>query len=157
GDVAASGGYMVSARGDRIFAEPSTITGSIGIFYYKPDLSRLLRTIGLTSETTKVGPHSDMDSVHRSWSAEEEKSAFGGISYFYDRFTTMVHEGRGLTKERVDEIGRGRVWTAQMAQPIGLVDELGGVMAAIAWAKRKAGMDEDAPAELIDLPREPTS
>ena len=157
GDVAASGGYMVSARGDRIFAEPSTITGSIGIFYYKPDLSGLLRTVGLSSETIKVGTHSDMDSLYRSWSEDEHKIAFNGISYFYDRFITMVHEGRGLTKERVNEIGRGRVWTAAMGQPIGLVDEFGGVMAAIAWAKKHAGMDEDAVVELVQLPHEPTS
>src|SRR5262249_12353951 len=139
GDVAASGGYMVSARGDRIFAEPSTITGSIGIFYYKPDLAGLLKLVGVTTETIKAGAHSDMDSLFRSGTAEEEKIAFNGISYFYDRFITMVHEGRGLSKERVNEIGRGRVWTGSMAQPIGLVDEFGGVMAAIAWAKRKVG------------------
>jgi protease-4 len=155
GDVAASGGYMVSARGDRIFAEPSTITGSIGIFYYKADLSALARTVGITTETIKVGEHADMDSFYRSWTAEEERIAFGGISYFYDRFLTIVSEGRGVSKDRVNEIGRGRVWTGAMAQPLHLVDQLGGFLDALADAKRRAGLADEAPVELVQLPHEP--
>jgi len=83
--------------------------------------------------------------------------AFEGIQFFYDRFISTVAAGRGVTKERVDEIGRGRVWTGAVAQPLGLVDQMGGLLVALAEAKRRAGMSEDATVELLQLPREPMS
>jgi protease-4 len=153
GDIAASGGYMVSARGDRIFAEPSTITGSIGIFYYKADVSGLLDRIGVHTQTLKQGPHSDMESPYRSWTEEEQRIAFSGIAYFYDRFITMVSQGRKMAKAAVDAIARGRVWTAAMAQPA-LVDQSGGLMSAIGFAKQRAGFSEDAVVDLAELPYE---
>ena len=134
GDVAASGGYYISAPADAIFAEPSTISGSIGIFGYKVDVRKLMGTLGLGVETYRRGQHADYLSPYRPWTDEEIKIAAEKIRHFYDLFLGTVAEGRrarGLTRARVDEIGRGHVWTGAEAQGLGLVDEMGGVSAAI--------------------------
>ena len=134
GDVAASGGYYISAPADAIFAEPSTISGSIGIFGYKVDVRKLLGTLGLGVETYRRGQHADYLSPYRPWTDEEIKIAAEKIRHFYDLFLGTVAEGRrarGLTRARVDEIGRGHVWTGAEAQGLGLVDQMGGVSAAI--------------------------
>jgi protease-4 len=134
GDVAASGGYYISAPTDAIFAEPSTISGSIGIFGYKVDVRRLMGTLGLGVETNRRGQHADYLSPYRPWSDDEIKIAAEKIRHFYDLFLGTVADGRrgkGLTRARVDEIGRGHVWTGAEALALGLVDQLGGVSAAI--------------------------
>ena len=134
GDVAASGGYYISAPADAIFAEPSTISGSIGIFGYKVDVRKLMGTLGLGLETYKRGQHADYSSPYRPWTDDEIKIAAEKIRHLYDLFLGTVADGRGrkgLTRARVDEIGRGHVWTGAEAQGLGLVDELGGLSAAI--------------------------
>ncbi len=139
GDVAASGGYYISAPTDAIFAEPSTISGSIGIFGYKVDVRKLMATLGLVTETYRRGEHADYHSPYRPWTDGEIKIAAEKIRYFYELFLGTVAEGRrarGLTRARVDEIGRGHVWTGAEAQVLGLVDEMGGVSAAIDLAAR---------------------
>jgi protease-4 len=139
GDVAASGGYYISAPTDAIFAEPSTISGSIGIFGYKVDVRKLMGTLGLGVETNRRGLHADYLSPYRPWTDEEIKLAAEKIRHFYELFVGTVVEGRrakGLTRARVDEIGRGHVWTGAEAQGLGLVDQMGGVSAAIDLAAR---------------------
>ncbi|HVU51035.1 MAG TPA: signal peptide peptidase SppA [Polyangia bacterium] len=139
GDIAASGGYYVSAPADAIFAEPSTLSGSIGIFGYKVDVRKLMATLGIGIETYRRGQHADYNSPFRPWTDEEIKIAAEKIRYFYELFINTVAEGRrarGLTRARVDAIGRGHVWTGAEAQGLGLVDQMGGVGAAIDLAAR---------------------
>jgi protease-4 len=139
GDIAASGGYYISAPADAIFAEPSTLSGSIGIFGYKVDVRKLMGTLGVGVETNRRGQHADYHSPYRPWTDDEIKIAAEKIRYFYELFIGTVAEGRharGLTRARVDEIGRGHVWTGAEAQGLGLVDQMGGVGAAIDLAAR---------------------
>lgn len=154
GDLAASGGYYLAAGCDTIFASPTTITGSIGIFYGKFDLSGLLAKLGVTSETFKRGARSDMESMFRPYTDEERVVLLDRLRYFYGRFTDAVSRGRGLTVAQVDAIGRGHVWSGVQAKGIGLVDELGGVGDAIELAKRRVGLAPDAKVRILSLPRE---
>jgi protease-4 len=161
GDMAASGGYYIAAPGDLIFAEPSTMTGSIGIFGYKVDMRKLMGHLGVTSETQRRGAHADYLSPYRPWTDEEIKIVAEKIRHFYGLFLNTVAEGRrahGLTLARVDEIGRGHVWTGAQALGLGLIDRFGGVASAIDEAARRAGvpLGRDGQPELEILPR-PTS
>jgi protease-4 len=158
GDVAASGGYYVAAPTDVIFAEPSTTTGSIGIFGFKLDLSRLLAMLSIHVEVTRRGPHADQLAPYRPWTAEERVTAEKGIRHLYELFLNTVATGRksrGLTRERVDAVGRGHVWTGAQARTIGLVDEIGGVTAAITRAATMGNVRTvgDEPPDLLVLPR----
>jgi protease-4 len=158
GDVAASGGYYIAALADAIFAEPSTTTGSIGIFGYKADVKRLVGELGLSIETFKRGLHADYHSLYRPWTDEEIKLASEKIRHFYGLFLDTVAEGRasrGITRAKADEIGRGHVWTGAQALPLGLVDRMGGLAAAIDHATRLGRVPivrDDLP-ELAVLPR----
>lgn len=153
GDVAASGGYYVAAYCDTIVAEPTTITGSIGIFYGKFDLSGLLAKLGVTFETFRRGPRADMESYFRPYTDEERKVVHEKLEYLYGRFTGAVAEGRKLTQAQVDEVGRGHVWSGAQALPIHLVDQLGGFGDALDLAKARAGLDRDEEITLVQLPR----
>ncbi len=153
GDLAASGGYFLAAGCDRIFAAESTITGSIGIFYGKFDLSGLLAKLGATTETFRRGHRADMESLFRPFTDEERAVVLDRLRYFYGRFTDTVARGRGLTAERVDELGRGHVYTGAQAKALGLVDEIGGITDAIELAKVRAGLAADARVRIIELPR----
>lgn len=157
GDVAASGGYFAAAPGDVIFAEPSTITGSIGIFSGKFDVSELARRAGLTWETSQRGAHADMESYFRPYTEEERAAIKEKLRYYYGRFIGAVAKGRGMTEEQVDAVGRGRVWTGAQAKEQKLVDRFGGIIDAISLAKQRAGIGEDERAEIILLPLEPRS
>lgn len=153
GDVAASGGYFLAAGCDLIFAEPMTITGSIGIFYGKFDLSGLMAKLGVTSETFRRGKRADMESMFRPYTDEERAVLLDRLTYFYGRFTGAVAEGRGLTQAKVDELGRGHVYTGTQASGIGLVDRLGGVADAIDVAKERMGLGPDDRVRIIALPK----
>ena len=158
GDVAASGGYYIAAPSDAIFAEPSTTTGSIGIFGYKLDVSALLAKLSLSTEVTTRGSHADAMLPFRPWTPGEREAAQQKIRHLYDMFLAVVANGRqrrGLTVERVDELGRGHVYTGAQAKALGLVDELGGVTAAIDRAVALSDLPlrpGEAP-ELLVLPR----
>jgi protease-4 len=154
GDVAASGGYFLAAGCDVIFADRTTITGSIGIFYGKFDLSGLLTRLGVTAETFRRGTRADMESYFRPYTEEERVRVRDAIRYFYGRFTSAVAEGRGMTQTEVDAVGRGRVWSGAQAKQIGLVDRFGGIGDAIALAKERMGLGPDDTVRLIALPRE---
>jgi protease-4 len=164
GDVAASGGYYIAAPADLIFAEPSTTTGSIGIFGYKLDVSGLASALSLKTETYRRGTHADALSPFRPWTPDERVQAEKKLRHLYDLFLNTVARGRqrvGLTVPRVDELGRGRVYTGAQAKAVGLVDELGGLTAAIDRASQLAGLaaraaEPEGP-ELLILPRPETS
>ncbi len=142
GELAASGGYYISAPADLVFAEPSTITGSIGIFAIKVDAAQLVSLLGINVQTTNRGAHADYLSPYRPWTEAEMKMVMDKMRYLYGQFIETVAEGRksrGLTVARVDELGRGQVWTGALAQSVGLVDRLGGLADAIDEATRLGG------------------
>lgn len=153
GDLAASGGYFIAAGCETIFAEPMTITGSIGIFYGKFDLSGLLAKIGVTTQTYRRGEHSDIESLFRPYTDEERALLTDKLRYMYGRFVGAVAEGRKLTKDQVDAVGRGHVYTGALAQPIRLVDRFGGIGDAIAEAKQRMGLSPDDKVQLYELPK----
>ncbi|MVN88132.1 signal peptide peptidase SppA [Deinococcus sp. HMF7620] len=145
GEYAASGGYYVAAHAKTIVASPYTLTGSIGVVSGKPILEEFNRRHGLNPE--RVGrDRALMFSPARRYSDEEREHVEKGILEVYDRFISRVAQGRGLTKERVNELGRGRIWSGQDALDYGLVDELGDLRTGLARARELAGLPEDAPA-----------
>jgi protease IV len=148
GDVAASGGYFIAMAADSIVAEPGTITGSIGVLAGKPVVSDLLHRAGVSTDLVREGAHADMFAVTRPFSEEEWAQVNIWLDRIYADFTGKVEAGRGLSPEKVHEIARGRVWTGADAARNGLVDELGGLAAATALARKKAGLPDDAPLRL---------
>jgi protease-4 len=155
GTAAASGGYYIASPGTRVFANPLTITGSIGIFYGKADVSELMRKLGVSVEVYKTAPRADAESIFRPFTDEEKVELKRKVWQFYDVFLQRVAEGRKLTKEQVDAIGQGRVWTGEQALNHKLVDELGGLRQALAAARALAGLPEHAPIQ--ELPPVDTS
>ncbi len=138
GDVAASGGYYIAAPASYIFAEPTTITGSIGVFGMVPYTGKMLENkLGVTFDRVATNKHSVM-TTNRKLTEEEMTIIQEGVDEIYVQFKTIVAKGRGLTMDRVQEIARGRVWTGVDAKRIGLVDELGGMKDAIAYAAKQA-------------------
>jgi protease-4 len=143
GNIAGSGGYWISMYGDAIFADPFTITGSIGVVWYKPVLERLYEKIGFTNEVYKEGEHADGLSSSRHLSEDEMKMLGGYIDEMYGLFIEKVAEGRKLSPERVREIGGGRVYFGTQALGINLVDRLGTLSDAVEFAASKAGIAKD--------------
>jgi protease-4 len=143
GNIAGSGGYWISMYGDAIFADPFTITGSIGVVWYKPVLERLYEKIGFTNEVYKEGEHADGLSSSRHLSEDEMKMLGGYIDEMYGLFIEKVAEGRKLSPERVREIGGGRVYFGTQALGINLVDRLGTLSDAVEFAASKAEIAKD--------------
>ncbi len=139
GNYAASGGYWISAGCDYIFSDATTLTGSIGVFSLIPDFSKTVKNLASVN-VTMIGSnsHSDMYSGMRALSRDEIAYMQESVEDIYDEFTEIVSEGRGLRKTYVDSIGQGRVWTGADAIEIGLVDEIGGLEAALLKAADKA-------------------
>jgi len=139
GDYAASGGYYISCAADSIFAEPNTITGSIGIFAVLPNMQKLFNDkLGVTFDGVKTGKYADLGDVSRPLSAEERAILQNSVNHGYDDFTKAVAAGRGKTQAYINSIGQGRVWTGTQALERGLVDRLGNINDAIASAAKKA-------------------
>ncbi|RVX44356.1 signal peptide peptidase A [Nonomuraea polychroma] len=145
GDLAASGGYFVSMAADVIMAQPGTLTGSIGVYGGKPVFSELLHKMGINSELVAEGANAGMFSTSRSFSPEQWERINAWLDRIYDDFLGKVAKSRNLTRERTHELARGRVWTGADAQSRGLVDELGGLEDALALARKRAGLGDDAP------------
>ena len=141
GDFAASGGYYISCNADTIVAEPTTLTGSIGIFGIVPNLEKVTNKIGLSIDTEKTNSLADMGNTYRPMTDFEKDLMQKMVERGYDLFTTRCAEGRGMTKAQIDAIGQGRVWTGTMALERGLVDVLGGLDDAIDIAVKKAGVE----------------
>ena len=144
-DVAGSGGYYIAIAGEKIFVQPLTITGSIGVVAMRPVLAPLYEKIDATHETFKRGEYSDWSSTTRHATDEELAMLRNVIEWFYDEFLKKVAEGRNLPLETVRKIAEGRVYTGSQAIEIGLADELGGLHAAIDYACERLGVSrEDA-------------
>jgi len=139
GSYAASGGYWISAYGDRIFAEPTTITGSIGVFGIQFDLQKLANDHGFTFDSVKTGRFADTFTISRPKTPEELAVFQRMVDWVYGQFIAKVAEGRKLKPEFVEEIAQGRVWSGTEAKKLGLVDEIGGLREAIAYAGKRAG------------------
>ena len=138
GSVAASGGYWISAYADRIFAEPTTITGSIGVYGIFINVQQLANNLGFTWDTVKTGKLAGLLTISRP-KTDEELAVFQKlIDWIYDEFTARVADARKLDKAKVLEIAQGRVWSGTEAKKIGLVDEVGGLAKAITYAADKA-------------------
>lgn len=143
GNVAASGGYYMASSADSIFAQPSTITGSIGVFGMMFNVSNLLEDkIGLTFDTEKNAPHADLPSMTRTMSPSEGAIIQRGVDRIYDIFKSRVAEGRNMSLEYVDSVGQGRVWMGVTALELGLVDALGGTERAIESAATLASLTD---------------
>ena len=141
GNVAASGGYWVSTPADRIFAEPGTITGSIGVFGILPSFEGALAKIGVTSDGVKTTPLSGQPDMFGGFSPEFDAVAQSGIEQIYARFVGLVAQSRKRTPEQIDAIAQGRVWDGGTARQNGLVDQFGGLEEAIAEAAKLAKID----------------
>lgn len=152
-DVAGSGGYYIACAADTIVAEPMTITGSIGVISGKFDMREFYNKIGLRKEVITRGENADIYTNYRGFSAEERRKVKLMMKEFYDDFVNKVAQGRGISYEDVDAIGRGRIWTGRQAKTNGLVDELGGLERAIDIAKAKAGIDKKREVKIVTYPR----
>ncbi|WP_242901290.1 signal peptide peptidase SppA [Actinomadura terrae] len=145
GDVAASGGYYVAMGADAIVAQPGTITGSIGVVVGKAVVNDLLGRVGVGIGTVADGEHARIFSATKDFSDSEWERINASLDRIYDDFTRKVAEGRDLSRERVHELARGRVWTGADARDHGLVDELGGLDRALELARKRSGLPADAP------------
>ncbi|MBO6168577.1 MAG: signal peptide peptidase SppA [Bacteroidales bacterium] len=157
GDYAASGGYWISNHCEKIFSDPVTLTGSIGVFGMVPDFSKTAsEVLKVGVETISSSKHGAMYSLTKPFDQEEYAYMLRSIEDIYDRFTTLVSEGRELSKERVDEIGQGRVWTGANALELGLVDEIGTLDDAVRYAATLAGDPELSNWNVKGYPAPPT-
>jgi protease-4 len=152
GTYAASGGYYIASAGDVIYANPLSITGSIGIFYGKADASELFKKIGVTTETYKTSPRADGESMYRPYTDDELRELQLKVQQLYGVFLDRVAQGRHMSRAAVDEVGQGRVWTGRQAQARHLVDRLGGLREALDEARRAARLPYDAPIRELPVP-----
>ena len=141
GDYAASGGYYISCVADTIIAEPTTLTGSIGIFGMVPNVKELADKVGITYDVVKTNKFADFGNLMRPFNNDERTLMQMMITEGYDTFLTRCAEGRHMTKEAIGKIAEGRVWTGETAKKLGLVDELGGIDKALDIAVKKANLN----------------
>ena len=154
GDVAASGGYYIAVAADTIVAQPSTVTGSIGVFLIMPNAQELMEDkLGLHTQTVKTGPYADFGSIDRPLKEEERGFLQGYADRVYSDFITKVAEGRSMAKDSVDKIAKGRVWVATQAKELNLVDVLGNLDTAIQIAKWKAGITKKVRLDIYPKPQ----
>lgn len=152
GDLAASGGYYISAGADKIFANENTITGSIGVFGLIPNAEGFFNNkLGITFDRVGTNAHSGMMAVTKPLDDAEMAMLNESVESIYDRFTQLVADGRGMTQEDVDAIGQGRVWTGSRAIEVRLVDEIGNLDDAIAEAAEMAGLEDYHEKELPEF------
>ncbi len=155
GSIAASGGYYIAAAADEIWADPSTLTGSIGVWFGKVDFQALGLRIGLTTEQIRETHRAGAESLWRPFSPDEREVLADKVRLWYRTFLQRVARGRGMTIAEVDRVARGRVWTGDAALEHGLVDHLGGVLAVLARVRELAHLSNDAAVQT--LPRRPSS
>lgn len=156
-DYAASGGYYISCNADKIVADPSVLTGSIGVFVGKPNIKGLYDWLGISNEYITRGENAGLFREDQNWTDSERAKFQEQINdFYYDDFLPKVAKGRGMTTEQVDAIGQGHVWTGNQAKANGLVDELGGLEKAIEIAKGLAKLPADKDVTRVDLPKKPS-
>lgn len=154
-DVAASGGYYVAAAADVVLAEPGTVTGSIGVVGGKVNLEGLYRRIGVSKEAVERGARAGLLAEDRGFTSDERSALREELETVYDTFLRRVAEGRGLTREAVEKVAQGRVWSGARARELGLVDALGGPLEALREVRRLAGLRDDERALVESHPRLP--
>ena len=154
GDVAGSGGYYVAAPADKIVAEPATLTGSIGVLAGKLVVSNLLQKLGLSTDSAQIGANAAMYSSTSDFSARAHSRLEAFLDETYRGFKDHVASGRQMTREDVEKVAKGRVWTGEDAKAHGLVDELGGSAVALRLAKEAAKLAPDAAVKITVFPRE---
>ncbi|MBW2527345.1 MAG: signal peptide peptidase SppA [Deltaproteobacteria bacterium] len=152
GSKAASAGYYAAVAAEEIWANRSTITGSIGIYYPKVDVTGLLEKLGIRSEHFRTGPRANLESLFRPFTDDERKTFGVKVKQLYDLFVGRVAEHRPLSVEQVDAVGRGRVFTGRQARQNKLVDRVGGLRQALARARRLGGLPKNA--AVVELPEE---
>lgn len=140
GDLAASGGYYIACNANKIVAQPTTITGSIGIFGLFPNLSGTLDKLGIDADVVKTNEFSDFGNISRAFNAKEVEMMQSYVDNGYDLFLTRCADGRGMPKDSLAKYAEGRIWTGNHAKEIGLVDELGGIDEAIHFAAELANL-----------------
>jgi protease-4 len=151
--VAASGGYYIAAAASKIVAQPASLTGSIGIVFMQPNIKGLLSKFGVNIETLARGKFARLFDPAKSWTEAERQQIKRLLEDLYLTFIRKVAEGRGLTMDEVDLIGRGRVWTGTQAKEQKLVDALGGMNTALSLAKQAIGLSEQAGVQLVFYPK----
>jgi protease-4 len=151
GTVAASGGYWISAYGDKIYAEPTTITGSIGVFGMFFNVQKLATDLGLTFDIAKTGKFADILTISRPKTDDELALFQQLVDWIYGQFIGKVSEGRHLDRAAVEEIAQGRVWSGTEAKKLGLVDEMGGLDDAVKFAAQKAQLGDNY--RIVEYPR----
>jgi protease-4 len=149
GNYAASGGYFISVPATKIYANPATISGSIGVFGLIPNAEKLLeQKLGLITEIVNTNKNSDFPSIYRPMNNYEKEVMQMSVEQVYKEFVGKVASGRKMSTESVDSIGQGRVWSGTSARKIGLIDEIGGLNAAVAGAADLAGLEKYSVREL---------
>lgn len=151
GDTAASGGYWIATDSNRIFAEPNTVTGSIGVFGSIPNIEKLANDNGITWDSVKTGKYADIGTLTRPKTEAELAIFQNSVNKIYGKFLDKVAKGRNLPQSKVADIAQGRVWSGKAAKDIGLVDEMGGLDAAIEYAASEAKLGDKW--ELQEYPR----
>ncbi len=153
GDVAASGGYYVACAADKIYALPSTLTGSIGVIWQSVNFERLLANLGIKPETLKAGQFKDIGSFFRSMTQQERELLQRMLNDVHNQFIADVAKGRNLPVEKVRSIADGRILTGKQAKALGLVDELGSLGDAIRDLRRQVNLPETAPIWVLERKR----
>ena len=151
-DLAASGGYYIAMPAQVIVAQPSTLTGSIGIFGGKIVTGGVYDKLGARIESTSIGRNAEINSPARPFNPEELKKLQEQLQAFYDQFVEKAADSRHSTPEQIDALAQGRVWTGRQAKQNGLVDQLGGLEQAIAVAKQRAKIPSENDVELVIYP-----
>lgn len=152
-DLAASGGYYIAAPAHTIVAQPGTLTGSIGAYGGKYVLGGTFEKLGVKMEEVTNGAHADLFSPVSRFSDSARQALQAQLDDTYEHFLQVVADGRGMTRDEVDRIAQGRVWTGRQAYENGLVDELGGLRRAIEVAKVEAGIDQESEVTLVPFPQ----
>jgi protease-4 len=152
-DVAGSGGYYIAAGANRILAQPATLTGSIGVVTWKPNISGFLKQLGVGTDSLGRGKMSRIPSLTHTYSESERQRVAAAVRQIYTLFVSRVAAGRAMSADEVNAVARGRVWTGEQASSNGLVDELGGFSAAVAAAKAAAGLPVDKRVEVVFYPQ----
>ena len=148
GDYAASGGYYISCCADHIFAERTTITGSIGIFGLIPSTNELFENkLGVHMATVKTNENADLGAMGLKLTPSQKNALQNMVNQGYELFTKRCADGRHMSQDSIKQIAEGRVWDAVTAKQIGLVDDFGGIREAVAWVAQKAGLAEDCPTQ----------
>ncbi|MEQ8837592.1 MAG: signal peptide peptidase SppA, partial [Lacipirellulaceae bacterium] len=153
GDVAASGGYYISMGADKIFAEPGTVTGSIGVVGGKIAMGGLYDKIGMDTESISRGENSGIFSSTEKFTESERDAVESMMKRTYEQFTTKAAEGRGMEVDALEKLAKGQVYTGRVAKKIGLVDELGTLKDAVQEAKKLAGISADDDVQMKVLPK----